>query len=403
MGIDITKMRERADASRKSGMFFKFPEGDTLAYLCPPTADMDGLPYVEVLMHYGVGGKGKSVVCLDHGANEVLSNPAYLASLKNRKITLNPEDPCPACARVSGEVACDLPEEELDGMQAKAQKLFLIIPWGKVSKGERIDLPERDREPRPIMVGKMVGDGIIDVVVAEGDITNSAEATLLRVGRVGTTKDGTKYTVNVDGATLRHPIQLPKPQRALLRKSQEPGGEGDLYRLIANLTKSTATMEELLSGGDTIRRTPPIEDDGKPRCFALDCDPGDEECRACPWKEPCAEKCGVSVPPEPTAKAGARPAPKPEPTKPTVPVPLAAERARRAVSPPVARPAAPSIPVRRAVRPPEPEPEEEPEADDTELEAPTAEAPSEDGNGEDEADEFERELRARRARRVSRA
>lgn len=329
MGVDLKKMGRKRKESRDrhgggSGIF-KFPEARTAFYLCPPTPAMDEVPFLEVDLHYGVGPDGRMHVCLDAEANAILNDSALQAALKAAKKTLDLSLPCGTCQRVDGtkpiegKLSSSEIEEKIERMEAGTSYPMLIIPWANVrGKAKRDEFPDSERRPRIVMAGYKIWDGTCEVIEVEGDVTDPDEAILLICKREGTGPRSTKYEVSADSVTIRSPLRIGKSHRAMVRKSQEEGGDGDLYRLIANMIKTHEQVEGMHRGESVERKDAPA-DEGTPHCYELDCDPADVECQECPFKEPCAEACEVDVPPDPkgkgktTTKAEAKGKSKPEP------------------------------------------------------------------------------------------
>lgn len=298
-GIDLDRMKGDRDARPKPGKggggdLFKFGSGRTNVYVAPPTEDMDGLPYVVVEVHYNVTPDGKQMVaCLDPH-NEVLWHPSTVDALKERGITLpdRKASTCPICEDVA-----TLPKGDAKGKRrrAKGQYLFAIIPMSTGGRRDRKDLPDDKAKPCATLVGYQVWDGICAVIEAEADITNATEAILAAVTKTGEQLD-TEYTVAADSDTIREPLRLSKPQRAALRLAQEPGGDCDLFSVLAAFVKPADDVGRLMRGEKLDRKDAPAEDSGLPTCYGYDCDPKDPECVRCPHKVECASECKVAVP-----------------------------------------------------------------------------------------------------------
>lgn len=300
MALDIERFRRRREESKQGRgggqSFYKFPEGRTVFYLCPPTADMSGVPFLEVNQHGQVGAGKKMHVCLDE-TNAILGDPVLAKLLAEKKLAVGD---CPTCGVVSGAdpAPTGMSGEAVDAMDIRTNYPMLIIPWGQIRSGEFASYPEAERVPRILLAGYKLWDGVCAVIELEGDITAQDGAVLLVCLRKGTGLS-TQYDVSAYSETIRSPLRLPKSQQAALRKAQESGGDGDLYRVVANLTKSADDVRKMLRGEATETRE--AVDPGRPHCYALDTDSDDPECQACPWKEPCAKERGVEVPPDPGA------------------------------------------------------------------------------------------------------
>jgi len=352
MGLNIKEFREQRKAEvgvrRGEGdkTFYSFPEGVTIGWVCPPTSEMEPLPYVRVLLHNGVGpGKGKTVVCLSDD-NPVLRHPAVVKYLKARNIVIPEGCECPVCSRLNSEEPDPVfSDEKLKKMQARESWIYPWTPMFEVDdEGNRKALPESERIPACLMASYTVHEAICDTIESENrDITDPNAATLIRVKRTGTGML-TKYKAGDDKETSREPMRIPKPQRFAAAARVAPGKEADPFKVVAIFTKTPEQIEAILRGEEVSKKKAPDEDSGTPACFGHDYSAEDSECAACPHAKGCAKECGEDFT---EAKAPAKVAPKVAPK----------EAPKEAPKPAPAKVALPK-------KAPEPEPEPEEEAGD---------------------------------------
>jgi len=333
MGLNIQEFRARrkAEVGVRKGendkTFYSFPEGVTIGWVCPPTSEMEPLPYVRVLLHNGVGpGKGKTVVCLSDD-NPVLRHPAVVKYLKARNIVIPEGCDCPVCSRLNSEEPDPVfSDEKLKKMQARESWIYPWVPMFEVDdEGNRLALPESERIPACLMASYTVHEAICDTIESENrDITDPNAATLIRVKRTGTGMQ-TKYKAGDDKETSREPMRIPKPQRFAAAARVAPGKEADPFKVVAIFTKTPEQIEAILRGEEVSTKKAPDEDSGTPACFGHDYSAEDSECAACPHAKGCAKECGEE-PPETVAPAKVTPKdpPKPAPAK-VAPKPKAPE------------------------------------------------------------------------------
>lgn len=383
--VDIDAMRKKREESQKGSDFFQFDEGDTVLYICPPCydadetgADADRLPFTEVHVNYGLGSTGKQMaVTLDMDRNKVLEHPALAAYLAEQGKDVAGGDP------VAEFIASGGPKDKDHADRIKSQKRYAwnVIPI-KHRSSQTAKWSELEPKVQPLLAGYTIWDGIMEVFGNEGDITNPDGAILVRVNRKGKDQQ-TKYQVHPDSETIRTPLELSEEVRKLVADSVKPGGPGDLYKIIAGMTKSRADVAQLVSGiaiekpdkpGAETER-PEGTPDGAPSCYGADIADTDPECQACEFKEGCAAVVGVSVPPDPTRKAAPAAKPAAKPAAPAAKPPVAAKPAAAPAKPaaPAAKPAtpAPKAPAPAAAKPapkpaakPPPPSEPEPEAEE---------------------------------------
>jgi hypothetical protein len=360
MAVDLKKLMgvHLAETAGQGGsVFYTWPEGHTLFYICPPTDEMKGLPYIKVLLHYSVGGK--TVVCL-HEDNEVVRNPAIQEWLKKRNIEIPEGCGCPVCELDPAALPPGIDLEKYEKMEQTASFYFPIVPWATVESGSAVLLPDNERTPRLITPGYgKIYNAICDGFQAEGDITDPEAARLIHVVRRGVGFK-TKYpTVELYGETLRNPIRIPKPIRVAVAQDVRPGGECDPFRVLSNNIRPRGEIEKLLRG-DRVETRRAEADPGKPRCYGVGVDPDDPDCKACALLAECAVKAGKEV------EAAKKPAtvvvrsdpPKPAASKPTpapAALPVSAPKTMPTTKPVVA------VPTREKAKPVAPPPEPDPD------------------------------------------
>lgn len=257
MGIDAEKMRKRAEEreaeSGFGGTYYKFKQGQTLCYVCPPSEGYteseltDGYPYLEVVMHYNVGPNKRPVPSLSQA---LLQHPALARSLAARKkggfdpseVT---EDPV-ADALAAGTLS--------DECVASSRYYWSLIPWAhRESAGKPWQpLPHK---PVPLIASITMQKGLEGAVVeaqldAGLDITDPEAAVFVVVDRKGTDKK-TKYDVKLDTRTSRKPEKLPADVVSAVQKAIAEGGSCNLFRIAANNFKSPDKARAIVEGIET--------------------------------------------------------------------------------------------------------------------------------------------------------
>jgi hypothetical protein len=247
VAIDMDKMRKGHEEHQRGGDFVGFEKGDTLVYVHPPCRDNDewepttGTNFIPVVVHYKVGKNGGMAVSLDKEKNPIIEHPFIKKLLKAQKKKIIGD--CPVAKALSdGTISGDAADE------SRAQTRFL---WGMTPLKHRSNakMPWADLEPKPstAFIGKQIFDGIMEVFFDNGDIADPNGAVLVRITKEG---DGrtTKYAVKAEPSTLKEPFKLPKALKAKLSKAMEEGGDCDLFRIVANMTKSTAEVQAMVDG-----------------------------------------------------------------------------------------------------------------------------------------------------------
>lgn len=395
MGIDLNrfraareeaeaKMKDR-DAGAKGPGFWKAKDpGFHGIFVCPPSDDMDGFPFLGgldgVFVHYQVGTENRMHICLAEDNAVVWSDPMSDAldrlnatRARNGKpewvVKLDAGDGCPTCAECRDHDSSHS-EEKRKSMGRNQLWLHNVIPWWVMglTGGKRIE--EAAKEIRPWWASYKQWKGICDVITLNGDVTDPTNATLTVIKRTGKAFHDTRYEVSSDAESLRSPMTLPKPLRSLLASSTGPGGVNNLYALTAGLIRSADSVADILRGAPVSATKTVVAAQGKPSCFEADCDPSDRECQACPHKVACASACGVSVPGEmqtapkllmPEARPAApegKPAPSASAPRVATPAPIPAPIPASASIPAPARAPAPAVKAKPAPPPEEDEDEE---------------------------------------------
>lgn len=376
MAINLEKMKAERARRAGGGETWNAPEGDTAVYIAPPSRDDDDAPYWGFAVHWGLGKKGKNMsVCLDATEQPILQHPDLLEELK--KQGKNIDGGCPVCDELAaGHLSDDCKRQSrwlwiVSPIKTRASAQEAFRPWNQ---------PDF---VTALLTSYRVWDSIADVFGSAGeDITNPESAVLVRIIREGT-KLKTKWDVQPDFETLRKGMKIPASTRKALADACKKGGKCDPYRIIASMARSRDEVVKLLAGtaeaddeydetdlpsgesgseqpaaasdkmppkpgakaeGDAKHAQaakagtaapksakPASKGDGSeldklkakhgdpPACFTMDPDSGEEQCRKCPFKKPCAETFGVPVPPDitpakpkPAAKPAAAPPPEPE-------------------------------------------------------------------------------------------
>jgi hypothetical protein len=347
MAVNLEKIRQDRAARQFAGELWDAPEGDTNIYVaCGPRPD-DDAPYWHCKMHYGLGSKGFSqAMCLEPSENPVLNDPAFIEQVEALKKNLG--GGCAVCE----EIAAGRPvssKEDQDG-KPSSRWLFLIMPISFRSDS-RAAWQAQPPAVKGFLCGYNVWDKLCDQFGSLGDITDTNAATLIKVNRQGK-KLQTKWDIQPDVETVRKPMKLSAEQVKMLADMVKPGGTCDPLRILASMARERTAVEALLKGlktddgayeevkegeaetaeepakdsgtfkpptgkkADAKKAEPKSEpkkapkDDGElkqltakhgapPNCFKIDPDPGEAMCQACPFKMPCANHCGVPIPPDP--------------------------------------------------------------------------------------------------------
>ena len=248
--VRMDKMRRNYEENKRSGEFWTPAEGDTKVYVHPPCRAEDnfepteGLNYIPVTVHYGVGKNNQMVVCTDAKRNPIVQHPFVRALLKKSGKKLD------GTCKVCGEIADgSMSPEEID--RSKAQTRYL---WGVTPMSYRADPGDEWKKlaPKPsvIFAGKMLYDGLMELYFDIGDISEPDGAVYAKIHREGKGKMDTRYKVSADMDTVKKPVKieaLEKTSRALAKAVTE-GGDCDLFKVVANMVKSPSEQSAILSG-----------------------------------------------------------------------------------------------------------------------------------------------------------
>lgn len=257
MSVDMNKMRRGFQREQRAGEYLQLEQGETLLYIHPQCrADdkfepTDGVNYVPVVIHYGVGkgrpgkdgksSKGSMVASLDPELNTIIEHPFVKRILKKSKKKLTGKCPI-AKALASGT----LDDDEANEMRASTRYVWGVTPIGHRAAASS-EFTKLAPKPSVLMCGKTVFDGIMEVFFDNGDITDPEAAVLVIVKRDG--KDmTTKYAVRADPASLKKPRKIGSEARTAVAKALKEDGDCDLFKVVANMIKSTAEVEALMTG-----------------------------------------------------------------------------------------------------------------------------------------------------------
>jgi hypothetical protein len=305
MAVDMKKMRKKRSEQASKGEFWAPPEGDTKLFIHPQSRPDDkwepteGLPYITVGVHYGIGKNNLMAVCLDADRNPIVKHPFVKEAMKARtdkKPKIEPKKGCPVCNAIRNE--------ELDDEAAGESRFQERHLWGLSPVAVIGDMDDDWRwldtaKPKIYLSGQTIHSELLDAFVEnQGDITDPDSAVLVNLNRKGTKKFNTKYKAKVDAETARKPWQAPKALKRALAEFLKAGGEGDLFRVVANMIKGTGDLEAALSGVKVDEEDDAGGDeDAKPKaCFGTGDITDDEECRDCKFKVKCAAVTGDPVP-----------------------------------------------------------------------------------------------------------
>lgn len=302
MPIDTKRMNKRREDVKKAsgktgGDLYTFEPGETKVYLHPQSYPEDdheltrGYNFIEIVQHYGVGGKKGGVVCLDPETNPIINHPLvrkFLAARKN-PVKLPKDCTCPVCtAGQNGE----LTEEEQARQRAQPKWLFGLTPMA-YRKSKDDEWARQKFEPRVHIAGVTIFNGLTGEMIdaAPDDITDPKNATLVVVIRTGKEFGSTEYDVKSDRETARKPMSLDKGQRRVIAEAVKPEGPCDLFKVVANLIKSPAEVKAQMVGVKVAEDEPEGDDEDRKSCFGLDFEEGDDECSGCPEVKECRAAC----------------------------------------------------------------------------------------------------------------
>jgi len=268
----IAKDREK----REGGSYLQLKEGDTDLYLCPPCREDDELPYLDLLIHWNVG-QGP-LMCLDAKRNTIMTNPKFIKAAKSAKRAIETKKGCPVCNEITSKSLWDTDRDRAAKIYARS-----AFPWNTIPIRHRTKASEpwTNLQPalKPWTMPKTLWEAITDLIMERPDMIDPDAAVFIRVNRKGTgTK--TQYNVSFDSESLAKPVKLSKPYRALIRKSQEVGGEGDLYLKSSEMLAGYDELEAAISGIELEEEKGGDGDDERKPCFGIDWE-DDEDCRAC--------------------------------------------------------------------------------------------------------------------------
>lgn len=343
--LDIDALRRRREGLRpppatggfeKTEWFRPEAKGHYYLYIAPPCEQAAPWPGVACDVHYKVGEKERTVVCLG-AENDVLwgEEPALLDAIDARNERVrdahpdwetvfddveNGIPPCPTCEFV--EQADD---EELARNTGRCRVFYFNVAVIKF-------VPEGSSTEQPTPISKlkllawsaksMIGDKILDFITVDGvDISDPSRAILVkfskltRGGKVKNPKYNVKYEVALDAKTSQKPMAIPPPLAAQLGKI-EKGGPNYVFDIMANQCSGHGNLREELGLDAQASGTgsPADEEAGDqpPDCYETSCDVTNDFCKQCPFKVPCAAACGVKWPPaSPTARSSAPPSTSP--------------------------------------------------------------------------------------------
>ena len=244
--VDMGKMKKRRDESQRNADFLTFDEGETKCYIHPCCREEDehpltaGTNFIPVGVHYRVGKDGKMVVSLNADKNPIIKHPFIKQVMKERKVDVDYDAPCPV-----QEELPNLSDDDQREQRYQTRFMWGITPIAHKRKGSD-EWRELSFKPQVWFGGKTIHDGIMDVFVEEGDISNPDAAILVIIKRKGTKQFDTKYTVSVDTKTVRKALTLDKGQKRLLREAM--ADQCDLFKVVGNMVKGTKEVQALVDG-----------------------------------------------------------------------------------------------------------------------------------------------------------
>lgn len=246
MAVDMGRMKKKRDESARNADFLTFDEGETKCYVHPCCREDDDYPltegtnFIPVGVHYRVGKDGKMVVSLNPDKNPAIKHPFIKQVMKERKVSIDYDEACP----VEGELP-NLADDDQREQRYQTRFMWGITPIAHKRKGSD-EWREMDFKPQVWFGGKTIHDGIMDVFVEEGDISDPSGAILVIIKRKGTKQYDTKYSVAPDTKTVRKALVLDKATRRILRESM--ADQVDLFKVVGNMVKGTKEVQALVDG-----------------------------------------------------------------------------------------------------------------------------------------------------------
>jgi len=249
VGIDMKCMRRTYDENQRGGDIWTADVGVTMVYIHGQCREdghepTKGLNHVPVVVHYGLGRDGRQmVVCLDQERNPIVTHPFVKAYLKSKGVKIGKK--CPVCRAIeSGEMDAD----QADRSAPTTRFLWGVTPIAHKPSKSSEGWNKLTPKPQCTFVGSTLYNGFMDLFFENGDITDLDQATFALIYRTGKGQYDTKYEVKIDPATLKSPKKIPGALRRVLIKSVSKDGDCDLFRIVANMVKSTEDIKGLLSG-----------------------------------------------------------------------------------------------------------------------------------------------------------
>lgn len=287
------KLKERQEGN----LWGKIEEGEYLCYVHPLIYPDDehehtsGYNFIEVLMHYNLGGQNNAQLCLNYKENPILSHPIvqkFVANREKNAFKITPKLRCEVCEKIeSGEITNPKNKQQI-------KWFFGLTPmWYRKDKGD--EWSRIKFKPRFLISGPQIFndymDCLIDLSSSDIEPMDPESAVLLKLGRTGTDFNTTEYSVSIDIDSAREPIKLDKGQKAAIAKVVKPKGELDLFHLVSSFTKSPRQISALIAGVSE-RNVDDEEAETPKECFGKNWE-DDDECKACDSSEECMRVCGV--------------------------------------------------------------------------------------------------------------
>lgn len=273
MAYNLDRMNEVDEGEQrfsKKGQKYKWEEGWTSVYLCPPMAGMLELPFLPVSIHqlgppFPQKG-GRSVICLDQESNGNIFTDEMLEALEARKESIRIDEGCPVHDLLNGSLKLPYGQDVLDRMVESRRYHGAIVPWAWADPkdGKFRDFPANKRKPTIVDLPPSLYAAFIKQIRLSGeDIDNPNAAVLLIVEMVK--KEFTEYEVYQDRKSVQNPIKLSKSLQEAIEEGQTPGGVIDVVGRIANFLKSRDQIMELLEGFAVEKRSGSVSSRGGTR------------------------------------------------------------------------------------------------------------------------------------------
>lgn len=229
----MKKDKKRADKRSGGADIHTIPEGNTSYYICGPVHPGYPKSVVECAAHFRFAGSAKTITNLE-GLED---HEEMMDALAHKELSWKD-------AQKGWEFANDKTAGGGGRDELKPRWYFAVVPW---ASRDSEDDPWKEFEDKTVEIlacGKNVYDGIYRAMFEEADdITDPDEAILVYINRVGKDRQ-TKYTLS----SARRGIKIPKKVWAKIEADLQPGKAGDIFRLLASMTRPLKGVKAIWNG-----------------------------------------------------------------------------------------------------------------------------------------------------------